>query len=100
MKTKQSWGALRVFLVAGAVTVMTALAPGGRAFGQTFEKFDESARDQLPASPFVAAAYAFIWVAVLVYVFVLARGLRRAQGEIDSLKRRIEDRAGAERAAR
>lgn len=43
--------------------------------------------EQIPAKPLVAGAYAFIWVAVLVYVGLLWRRLGVVQKDIDALKR-------------
>jgi CcmD family protein len=60
-----------------------------------FDKFDERARTEMPATPFVAGAYAFIWVALGIYVFIIARGLRRAETEVAELKRRVEARGAA-----
>ncbi len=42
--------------------------------------------EQLPAAPLVLAAYAFIWVAVLVYVGLLWRRLGAVQKDLDALK--------------
>lgn len=44
--------------------------------------------EQLPAAPLVLAAYAFIWAAVLVYLFLLWRRLAVVQKDLDQLKRR------------
>jgi CcmD family protein len=41
--------------------------------------------EQLPATPLVFYAYAFCWLALLAYVFVLWQRLRRAQREIDEV---------------
>jgi hypothetical protein len=87
---------VKAALVSVVVVGLAALAHPGLGWAQTFEKFNESARDQLPASPFVAGAYAFIWLALLTYVLVLARGLRSAQNDIQSLKRRVQERTGVE----
>jgi hypothetical protein len=78
------------------VVAVIGLGHPARGLAQTFEKFNESARDQLPSSPFVAGAYAFIWLALLTYVLVLARGLRSAQNDIQSLKRRVQERDGVQ----
>jgi hypothetical protein len=43
--------------------------------------------EQIPAKPLVAGAYAFIWLAVLVYVGLLWRRLAVVQKDIDTLKR-------------
>jgi CcmD family protein len=41
--------------------------------------------EQLPAAPLVFYAYAFCWLALLAYVFLLWQRLRRAQREIDEV---------------
>jgi len=38
----------------------------------------------------VALAYGFIWLAVLVYVVLVARRLGRLNGEMSELQRRID----------
>ena len=42
--------------------------------------------EQLPAAPLVLGAYAFIWIAVLVYVALLWRRLAAVQKDLDALK--------------
>jgi hypothetical protein len=43
--------------------------------------------EQIPAKPLVAGAYAFIWLAMLVYVGLLWRRLGAVQKDIDALRR-------------
>jgi hypothetical protein len=43
--------------------------------------------EQLPAAPLVIGAYAFMWVAVLVYVGLLSRRLTAVQKDLDALTR-------------
>lgn len=62
---------------------------------QEFVKVEDGTREQLPATPFVAAAYGFIWVAVLLYLFFVARGLGRVQNDLRDLRRRL-DRGGSD----
>jgi CcmD family protein len=47
-------------------------------------------RESIPAAPFLAGAYAFMWIAVLVYVALVARRLSRVQSDIDDLRRKID----------
>ena len=42
--------------------------------------------EQLPAAPMVVAAYAFIWIAFLGYVFTLIRRIRKVEGDLRSLE--------------
>jgi hypothetical protein len=43
--------------------------------------------EQIPAQPLVAGAYAFIWLAVLIYVGLLWRRLAAVQKDLDALRR-------------
>lgn len=54
-----------------------------------FEPVNEAARAKTDPNPFILGAYGFIWVAVLVYVVLVARGLRRAETEVEVLRRRV-----------
>ncbi len=47
-------------------------------------------QEQLPAAPLVMAAYAFVWVALLVYVWSLWRRVGKVQTELTDLRRRAE----------
>lgn len=48
--------------------------------------------EQLPAAPLVIAAYAFIWVAMLAYLFLLWRRLASVDRDLAALRRVIEER--------
>jgi heme exporter protein C len=82
-------------LTGAALLLAGVLAAAAPALAQEFEKVDNATREQLPAPRFVGAAYGFIWFAILVYVFVVARGLARVSGEIEALRRRL-DRSGGQ----
>jgi CcmD family protein len=47
-------------------------------------------RETIPAGPFLAAAYGFIWAAVLVYVIMVARRLAKVKEEMEDLRRKVE----------
>jgi CcmD family protein len=76
-------------LLAGALAL---LAPA-LAAAQEFQKVSGAAREELPAGRFVAAAYGFIWIAVVVYVVSIARGLGRVRKDLGDLRGKL-DRAG------
>jgi hypothetical protein len=84
--------ALYLFLAAFLAGALVWLAPA-LAAAQEFEKVSGAAREELPAGRFVAAAYGFIWVALLIYVVSIARGLARIRADLGDLKKRL-DRAG------
>ncbi|HEX6162876.1 MAG TPA: CcmD family protein [Vicinamibacterales bacterium] len=44
--------------------------------------------EQIPAINMVAAAYGFVWVAVLGYVWSIARRLKHVEGELSELESR------------
>jgi CcmD family protein len=44
--------------------------------------------DQIPAGPLLLAAYSFVWVAVLFYVWTVWRRLNRVETEMQALERR------------
>jgi CcmD family protein len=59
------------------------------ALAQVFEKVEGPPREEIPAVPFVALAYGFIWIAILTYVFVVARAVSKVDGEIAELRRKL-----------
>jgi CcmD family protein len=52
------------------------------------------AHEQLPAVPLVLSAYAFIWVALLVYLWTIWRRLMKVEQEMRTLTARLGEKAG------
>jgi CcmD family protein len=50
-------------------------------------------QEHIPAAPLVMAAYAFVWVALLVYVWSVWRRVGAVQRELADLRRRTERKA-------
>ena len=50
------------------------------------------ADEQLPAAPLLITAYAFVWVAVLFYVWTIWRRLNRVETDMKALERRSRTR--------
>ena len=48
--------------------------------------------DQLPAAPLLVTAYAFVWVAVLFYVWTIWRRLNKVEKDMQALARRSPPR--------
>ena len=46
--------------------------------------------EQLPAAPLVIAAYAFVWVALLAYVWSLWKRMTKLERELADLQRRVQ----------
>jgi CcmD family protein len=48
--------------------------------------------DQLPAAPLLVTAYAFVWLAVMVYVFSISRRLNKVETEMRALAQKTSRR--------
>lgn len=87
MKTIRSLA--RTLSLVAWFAVLFALSPG-IALAQEFQKVEGALRPELPSVPFVAAAYGFIWIAILVYVLAVARGLSKVRQDLADLRRKID----------
>jgi CcmD family protein len=78
---------LKYVLLAALVLALPAVA-----MAQNYQAVPSEGRvrESIPAAPFLAGAYAFIWLCILVYVAVVARRLARVQGDLEELRRRVE----------
>jgi len=47
----------------------------------------------IPSAPFLIAAYALVWAALLVYVLVVVRGLKKTEAQVALLEEEIARRA-------
>lgn len=45
----------------------------------------------IPSAPFVIAAYALLWIALLVYVFAMSRRAKKAEQRISVLEETLAD---------
>ena len=78
----------RLLAVAPVIVAAAGAAGAGRRRVRTGQRGRPGQRTD--PNPFILAAYGFIWVAVLVYVVLVARGLGQAQGEVEALRRRVD----------
>ena len=62
------------------------------AFAQEFEKVKDIPTQNIPAGKFVVIAYSIIWLAILVYVLIMASGIRWVNAQLDDLKRKLDRR--------
>jgi len=49
--------------------------------------------DQLPAAPLLIAAYAFVWIALIVYLWSIWRRLGKVETELHALEQRSTPRS-------
>jgi CcmD family protein len=76
-------------LVSLATVAFAMLAGPAIVLAQVFEKVEGAQREEIPAVPFIGLAYGFIWIAILAYVFVVARGVAKVNAEIAELRRKV-----------
>ena len=80
--------ALLMALVGGPVwAAQPAAAQPPAATDEFVPVGDLPPEEQLPAAPLLVGAYAFMWVAVLVYVGMLWRRLGAVQRDLEALRR-------------
>jgi CcmD family protein len=87
-----------VVLAAGlAVSVLaqTQTTPTPKPATDEFVPMSElAAREVLPATPLVFYAYAFVWVALMAYVFFLWRRMARVEQDLAAVQRRLPGGTG------
>jgi CcmD family protein len=48
--------------------------------------------DQLPAAPLLIAAYAFVWIAAMFYVWTIWRRMNKVEDELRALAQKLPQR--------
>ena len=46
----------------------------------------------IPSAPFVIAAYAIVWAALLVYVIITVRGLKKTEAQMALLEEAVKNK--------
>ncbi len=78
-------------LFVGRVLLALALQPPG---GQSefVPVTPGTATEHLPAAPLLIAAYGFVWIAAMFYLWTIWRRLNKVEAELRALERRQEQR--------
>jgi len=79
----------RIALTVATIVVGSLLPLSAALAADEYQAVPDKDPTTIAANPFIAGAYGFIWVAILVYVISIARGLGRANAEIAELKRKL-----------
>ena len=79
---------LMLMALAIAATVMHASAMQAPSQSEFVPVSDIPPGEQIPAINMVGAAYGFVWVAVLGYVWSIARRLQKVEAELADLESR------------
>jgi len=75
---------LVVFSVVGSIAALAAQQPPGGFV--PIEQLPPS--EQLPSAPLLVAAYVFVWLALMVYVWSVWRRLGRVEAELRALEQK------------
>ena len=51
----------------------------------------------IPSAPFIIAAYAIVWLVLLVYVIMVVRGLKKTEAQMALLEESLLERKGIQR---
>lgn len=71
------------------------VSPAVPAATDEFRPMSELApREVLPATPMVFYAYAFVWLALIAYVFFLWRRMASVEQDLTAVQRRLQDGKG------
>ena len=80
-----------VLLAASGASAWAAVQTGAQDFVPVTQ-IGKDATDALPATPLLYAAYAFVWVALLAYVFLLWRRVGRVEKELADVAAKLSSR--------
>ncbi len=83
---------LLIVLTLGAVIAAAQPAPATAAQEGFVPVSSLPQAERLPAAPLLVAAYAVVWVALLVYVWLLWRRMAKLERELADLNRRVQRR--------
>jgi CcmD family protein len=93
MMIRRALAAVSTLVFTLALTTLPALAsqpPTGQ--GEFVPAKDLPATESIPAATLLVAAYAFIWVAAIVYLFSIWRRLNRVEAEMHALAHKTSRR--------
>jgi CcmD family protein len=77
-------------IVGLCAVVGTSAAVWAQEAQNQFVPADSVARPELSPGPLLYGAYAFVWVALLVYVFALWTRIGRVERELGEIRRRLQ----------
>ena len=91
---RRAAAAATLVLTTLALTTLPALAQPQppTAQGEFVPAKNLPATESIPAATLLVAAYAFIWVAAIVYLFSIWRRLNRVEAEMQALARKTSQR--------
>ena len=80
-----------VWVISAATVTVEAWQPAAQ---EEFMPIDQlPPEDRLPAAPLLIAAYSFVWVALLGYLWVVWRRLGSVEQQLHDVERRLAERS-------
>jgi hypothetical protein len=80
-------------MLLGGMSALAFQPPGGQ--GEFVPVTDLPAAEQLPAAPLLVGAYAFVWLALMLYLWSIWRRLGRIDADIQTLRHRASHGSGS-----
>ena len=80
-------------MLLGGMSALAFQPPGGQ--GEFVPVTDLPAAEQLPAAPLLVGAYAFVWLALMLYLWSIWRRLGRIDADIQTLRHRTSHGSGS-----
>lgn len=84
---KRAW----IFVVTAVLTAAGAAAQPAGPQGDYVPASSLPPVETLPAGPIVIAAYAFVWIVLIAYVWFVWRRLQKVEDDIARLERRASE---------
>ncbi len=80
-----------VWVISASTVIVEAWQPAAQ---EEFVPIDQlPPEDRLPAAPLLIAAYSFVWVALLGYLWVVWRRLGSVEQQLHDVERRLAERS-------
>ena len=80
-------------MLLGGMPALAFQPPGGQ--GEFVPVTDLPAAEQLPAAPLLVGAYAFVWLALMLYLWSIWRRLGRIDADIQTFRHRTSHGSGS-----
>jgi hypothetical protein len=77
----------------GGMPALAFQPPGGQ--GEFVPVTDLPAAEQLPAAPLLVGAYAFVWLALMLYLWSIWRRLAKVEADLQTLSQRTSHGSGS-----
>ena len=81
-----------MLLTAGSLLAASQPPPGTAAQGDFVPVSAVQSVEQLPAAPFLIAAYVVVWLALLIYVWSIWRRMKKIERDLADLRKRVQSR--------